>query len=215
MKIVITSATEFETKGIKSGINAGFNVSFHTSGVGMLSSTFALTKMVSEQRPDFIIQVGIAGCFDTTIELGTVVAVKDEFLGDTGVEENRELKDIFDLNLGNKDGFPFSNKRLSNKWLQRYNFLNLQEVTAVTINEVTTREERIRQLQQKYQPLVESMEGAPLHYVGLQTSTPFIQIRAISNYIGERDKTKWQIKTALDNLQTTVLKYIDELYKMG
>jgi futalosine hydrolase len=40
-------------------------------------------------------------------------------------------------------------------------------------------------------------------------------MRTISNYIGERDKSKWLIKEAIDNLNSTLLKYIDKLYKMA
>ncbi|BAV04181.1 phosphorylase family protein [Filimonas lacunae] len=59
------------------------------------------------------------------------------------------------------------------------------------------------------------MEGAALHYACRQTNTPFIQIRAISNYIGERDKSKWRIKDAIGELNQVLLKYIDKLYKIG
>jgi futalosine hydrolase len=40
-------------------------------------------------------------------------------------------------------------------------------------------------------------------------------MRTISNYIGERDKSKWMIKEALGNLNTTLIKYVDKLYKMA
>ena len=48
----------------------------------------------------------------------------------------------------------------------------------------------------KFLPVIESMEGAALHYVCLMEKIPFLQIRSISNYIGERDKKKWNMKDA-------------------
>jgi futalosine hydrolase len=59
------------------------------------------------------------------------------------------------------------------------------------------------------------MEGAALHYVARESNIPFIQIRAISNYIGERDKANWQMKLAIDNLNQTLLNYIDSLYQIS
>jgi futalosine hydrolase len=59
------------------------------------------------------------------------------------------------------------------------------------------------------------MEGAALHYVARESNIPFIQIRAISNYIGERDKSKWQMKIAIDHLNQTLLQYIDHLYQIA
>ncbi|NMD28678.1 MAG: futalosine hydrolase, partial [Bacteroidetes bacterium] len=36
--------------------------------------------------------------------------------------------------------------------------------------------------------------------VCLQKEIPFLQIRGISNYVGERDKSKWKMEEAIDNL---------------
>ncbi len=221
MKVVITSATEGEVLQIKQTLiprytedSSSLKVTFHTSGVGMLVSCFSLTKMIFEQKPGLVIQVGIAGTFNENMPLSKVVAVENEFLADTGVEENREFKDVFDLNLIKRSTFPFENGSLINRSIHQLNILQLDEVTGVTINEISTRRERIQQLKAKYRPTIESMEGAALHYCCLQTSTPFIQIRSISNYIGERDKSKWDFKRSFANLATEVTRYIDKLYTL-
>jgi futalosine hydrolase len=43
------------------------------------------------------------------------------------------------------------------------------------------------------------MEGAALHYIGLSARIPFIQIRGISNLVGERNKKHWRIAEAMDS----------------
>jgi futalosine hydrolase len=58
------------------------------------------------------------------------------------------------------------------------------------------------------------MEGASLHYVGRETGIPFIQIRSISNYVGERDKSKWLLKESIEGLNKVLLQYVDKLYNM-
>lgn len=221
MKLVITSATLHEVSGIKEKIanlgldnDAGLQVIFHKSGVGTMLTAISLSTLIAAQRPDLIVQAGIAGTFDPALQLGAVLTVKEEFLGDVGVEEHGSFNDIFDMKLESGNEPPFFNKALPNPWLERYNLLNLPAVAGVTINEVSTRHERIEQLRTKYGAVIESMEGAPLHYIGLQTNIPFMQVRAISNYVGERDKGKWQIKKALDNLTGSLLDYILKLSKM-
>lgn len=218
MNVVITSATIKETDQIKRALNRefikenkGVDISFHISGVGLLSSCFSISQLVFEQKPGLIIQAGIAGSFDSHIEPGNVVVVKDELLGDVGVEENGNFKDLFDLNLCPENLLPFTSRKLRNNFLPDLNFLKLKEVTAITINEITTRPERIKALRSKYQPSIESMEGASLHYCCIQRSTPFIQIRAVSNFVGERDKLKWRFKEAFDNLTDVVTKYVEQL----
>jgi futalosine hydrolase len=219
MKVVITSATQKETEQLKEAVEGvalqalpRLVVTFHHSGVGMLPSCFSILSLINEEKPDLIIQTGIAGCFKQDIPLGTVVTVKDEYLGDTGVEEYGEFKDLFDLNLQN-DSFPFQTKSLSNIHLPGLNYLQLKEVAAVTINEITTRRERIEQLKRKYQPAIESMEGASVHYCCLSKKIPFLQVRAVSNYIGERDKTKWNFRDSLGNLSNAIVEYLVQLEK--
>jgi futalosine hydrolase len=218
MKVVITSATNLELNRIRKDMTPEYlngskslNVMFHVSGVGMLSTCFSLTKLIYDQKPDLIIQAGIGGCFDSKIFLAEVVAVKDEVAGDIGVEENGVFSDLFDMNFQKENEFPFTNKNLVNPWLSKYNLLQLEEIAGITVNEISTRKDRIEQLRIKYKPGIESMEGAALHYVGLQTHVPFIQLRAISNYIGERDKSKWKFNEAFENLSNVIIRYLDLL----
>lgn len=221
MKVVITAATVGEWMPAFVSINdlyteksSRFKVQFYQSGVGMLASSVALTRLAIEDKPDLIIQIGIAGSFKQTTELGKVVTINQEILGDTGVEENGIWKDIFDLKLEKSNYHPFEKRKLPNPWLKKFNLLKLPELDAITVNQISTDAKRIKQLQKKYKPAIESMEGAALHYIGREMGIPFIQIRAISNIVGERDKTKWLMKKSIDNLNKTVLQYIDALYKI-
>jgi len=221
MKVVITAATVGEWMPAFASINnlyteksSRLKVQFYQSGVGMLASSVALTRLAIEDKPDLIIQIGIAGSFKQSTQLGKVVVINEEILGDTGVEENGVWKDIFDLKLEKSNYHPFEKRKLPNPWLKKFNLLKLPELNAITVNQISTDEKRIKQLQKKYKPDVESMEGAALHYIGREMGIPFIQIRAISNVVGERDKSKWLLKTSIDNLNKTVLQYIDALYKI-
>jgi futalosine hydrolase len=222
MRVIISAATVAEWMPSFLNINAHYTgesqrlkLQYHQSGIGMLAATFALTKLAFEDKPDLIIQVGIAGTFDTELALGTVVVIAEETIGDLGVEEDGKWKDLFDLKLEKSSYHPFEKRKLPNQWLGKYNLLGLKEVSGITVNEITTHPERIQKLIKKYNPCIESMEGAALHYVARESSIPFIQIRAISNYIGERDKSNWQMKLAIDNLNQTLLQYIDQLYQIS
>ena len=222
MRVIISAATVAEWMPSFLNINALYTgesqrlkLQFHQSGIGMLAASFALTKLAIEDKPDLIIQVGIAGTFDTTQPLGTVVVINEETLGDLGVEEDGKWKDLFDLKLEKSSYHPFEKRKLPNQWLTKYNLLGLQEVSGITVNEISTNQEKIQKLMKKYNPTIESMEGAALHYVARETSIPFIQIRAISNYIGERDKSNWQMKLAIDNLNHTLIQYVDCLYQIS
>ena len=222
MRVIISAATVAEWMPSFLNINALYTgesqrlkLQYHQSGIGMLAASFALTKLAIEDKPDLIIHVGIAGTFDTTQPLGTVVVINEETIGDLGVEEDGKWKDLFDLKLEKSSYHPFEKRKLPNQWLTKYNLLGLQEVSGITVNEISTNQERIQKLMKKYNPTIESMEGAAVHYVARETNIPFIQIRAISNYIGERDKSNWQMKLAIDNLNQTLIQYVDCLYQIS
>lgn len=221
MRVIITAATVGEWMPAFTSLNdlyteksTRFKVQFYQSGVGMLASAVALTRLALEDRPDLIVQMGIAGSFTPAIEPGKVVVVNQEMLGDTGVEEGDVWKDLFDLKLEKSSYHPYEKRKLPNPWLNKYNLLQLPEVDAITVNQVSTGSARIAQLIKKYKPELESMEGAALHYIGRETGIPFIQIRAVSNMVGERDKSKWLMKESLTNLNQTVIQYVEQLYQL-
>ena len=57
--------------------------------------------------------------------------------------------------------------------------------------------------------------GAALHYIGRDLHAPFIQLRAVSNYVGERNKSKWKMQEAIYNLNESLLQLLDELHKIA
>jgi futalosine hydrolase len=220
MRIIITAATNGEWMPSFQKINPKyvgnskkFSVGFHESGIGMLASSVSLMKMFVQETPSLIIQIGIAGCFDKKIPLGKVFAVKDDFAGDIGVVENKTWKDLFDLKLDKPNDAPYEKKSLPNPWLKQYNHLQIPTKKSVTVNTITTEKSKIELYAKRYKATLESMEGASLHYIGRDLHIPFIQLRAVSNYIGERDKSKWKMQEAIMNLNEKLLEYLDALYK--
>lgn len=221
MRVIITAATVnewmpslLEIDGLYTSESQRFKLQFHQTGVGILATAVSLTKLVLDEKPDLVIQAGIAGSFDTGLPLGKVIVVNEEISGDLGVEEDGKWKDIFDLKLEKGNYPPYEKKKLPNPWLGKFNLLQLPEYNSITVNEISTRQERIQQLAKKYNPTIESMEGAALHYVCLQANIPFIQIRSVSNYIGERNKANWKMKEAIENLNHTLLQYVEKLYNI-
>ena len=91
------------------------------------------------------------------------------------------------------------------------NNLNLLSVKSITVNKISDSALQKQQLLSNFNADIETMEGAALHYVCLQEKIPFLQIRSISNYVGERDKSKWYMKEAIKNLNNTISKLINEL----
>lgn len=188
----------------------GNTVQVLATGIGSMQTTYNLMNALQANRPNIMIQAGIGGSFSHGYRPGTLCIVQEEYSGDLGVEERDVLKDVFDMGFQEANEFPFTNRALRNPYTAQFTRLKLPLVKAVTVNEVTTSPRRIEKLQQKYSAIVESMEGAAFHYVALQQQIPFLQLRAISNMVGERDKTKWQLKETIAALNQQLIQLLQD-----
>jgi futalosine hydrolase len=201
MQLLLCASTEFEIKPTIDFIeqqNIG-NVDILITGVGMMATTYSLTRAIFNKRPDFIFQAGVAGCLDLSLPLTKIVLVENEHIGDLGVEESGAFKTLFDLRLLNRNSIPWTDGKLSNN-VEALKATGLTIVDGVTVNEISTNKERIAYYRNELKASVESMEGAALHYVALQEKIPFLQMRSLSNFVGERDKSKWVMDVAIANL---------------
>lgn len=216
MQLLICAATEMELAALQATVANRMlrphqSIRFMITGVGMGPSVYSLTRQLVTHKPDLVIQAGVAGTLDATLLPGETVVVQTDTFGDVGVEEKKAFRSVFDLGLTDPNSFPWSEGFLPNpnaKWLA---LPGLQLVRGITVNEISTNPERIRQYRLHWGAQTESMEGAALHYVCLQEGVPFLQVRSISNAIGERDKSKWKMAEAIKNLHTELNTLIDKI----
>ncbi|HEX7847940.1 MAG TPA: futalosine hydrolase [Chitinophagaceae bacterium] len=188
-----------------------FNIDVLITGVGMTATTYQLTRYFHLKKPDLAIQAGVAGCFDKNINLGTVVAVKKDVIADEAVVEAKKLKTIFDLKLASPNQFPFTKAGLENPYKAMLKRTKLKMVNAVSVNHISTNREMIKLYEKHFKPVIESMEGAAMHYTCLMSNIPFLQIRSISNYVGERSKQKWKMKESITNLNYELIRLFENL----
>jgi futalosine hydrolase len=199
MKVLITAATAMELELIKSETIRydGVEIIFYVTGVGAVSTVFNLSEILHKEKFDVIIQVGIAGSFDKQLALGDAVVVEKELLYEMGVFENNHYKTVFEMGLIDGDTKPFTSGTLINPHTVLLDLTGLKKAMAITNNEISTSVTKIKLYNEKYGAEIESMEGGAFHYVAIMKSISFIQLRGISNYVGDRDKNNWKIKEAI------------------
>ena len=143
--------------------------------------------------------------------MGDVVVIKEEALADLGVQEKDGYKDVFDLKLLAANKLPFTKKKLLNPFSTLMERTLLPKVNSITVNQITSSKKTAELYSKKYKAAIENMEGAALHLVCIKENIPFVQIRSISNYVGERNKKKWQLKEAVENLNKNLIRLIESL----
>lgn len=205
MNVLVVAATELEIEPFLR-LNNTKNVLI--TGVGIPSTIFNLTKKLLQANYDLVIQAGIAGSFTSSLQKGNVALIAKDTFADIGVDEKGNFKTLFEMGFVQENEFPFTLGWLVNQ----HDYLkkgNLPLATSVTVNKITDDINQIKNQSEKFNADIESMEGAALHYVCLQQKINFLQLRSISNSVGERDKQNWAMKEAITNLNIELKKLID------
>lgn len=207
MQILLVAATSMEIAPFMAKKPSADHL---ITGVGCPFALYHMMQRLHQIDYDLVVQAGIAGCFSKAQALGEVVAVVKDCFADIGIIEKNQLMTIFESGFASAGEFPFTNGWLMNDGVL-LDELAIEKVNAITVNTITDEVDRIDQLVAKFNPHIETMEGAALHYVCLQNNIPFLQLRGISNYVGERDKTNWDMEGSVKNLNIELISLYNKL----
>jgi len=220
MKILIVAATEEEIDPFsallrrdwsfdETGIFRKGNITIDVliTGIGMMRTAYALGKVLNVSKPDLCINAGIAGAFPGKFEIGNVVHVVKESIPELGaIDSNGKHLTLSEMGL--KEDIS-STEGFVNSEAGAFDFL--PRANGITVNTVHGDVKGITQIQKNYDPDIESMESAAFFYCCIKESVPFIAIRAVSNIVEPRDRSKWDIPLAIKNLNGQLMELIDYL----
>lgn len=215
MQIVICAATQIELLPLMQLTNNAklkHEIVFLVHGIGCAISSALISKAMLQYNAAFFIQIGIAGSFSTNIQLAEVFIIQNDFLGNQGVWENNKWLTLNNLQLTNKQPEPF-NKSINffNKDAIKYaEMLKLQYKNAVTVSEITTQQIVINNYTLADVSL-ETMEGAALHLNAILHNKNYVQLRGVSNFIGERNKANWKINEAITQVNNAAWQLLNML----
>ena len=208
MKILIIAATSAEIfpfvdhfkVPLNTEISIGhFQVLTIISGAGMVATAYSLGIALRNFQPDFILNVGIAGAIDRTIELGSLVNVVQDYLHRFGAEDNNQFISASEIGLLNPEVEYLQTSPIK---IDRNTLLNsidmLPKVNGITVQTVHGNASSIEKLKiQHPEAQTESMEGAAVFYAGFMEKIPVIQLRSISNIVEPRNRASWKISEAI------------------
>lgn len=205
MEILIVAATDGEVAPFIS-TNVGTDILI--TGVGAPACIYALTRRLHEKKYDMLIQAGIAGTFKNIYPPGKTVIVKQDVFADLGINEFGTFYTLFDKGFATANMPPYKNERLVNPLTESF---SLSAVNAITVNMVSDKKEQAEMFVKKYDPDIETMEGAAFHYVCISEALPFIQLRSISNFVGDRPGPSWKMKEAVESLNENLTRIVQQL----
>lgn len=220
MRILIVSATATECcfdvrpeikVGVPVKVIEPFNhdIDVLITGIGAVPTAFNLAMCV--QQYDLVINIGIAGSYQSNISIGTVVCVKEDAFGDYGIDDRGTFRTFSEMRPSTNNFHP-KEEILVNPWINlEFPKFNLPLVKGLTLSTASGSKEVIAKIIQRWNADIETMEGAAVFYVCRMLGIRFISYRAISNLVEPRDKSKWDIDKALNNLNIEVRNFINTL----
>jgi len=211
-KILYVTATRPEAEtlinipGLQS-VDEGYHfgeieISLLITGIGSVSTAWALKQWISLRgKPDLAINGGIAGSYKDEILPGDVVMPFSDCFADSGIEDGDNFLTLSEAGFTNANEFPYKDGIIytDQQYSKRLNGV-LKSVGAITVNTATGSEITRKKLLEKFNPDIETMEGATFFYICSLENIPFLALRAISNKVERRNKNNWKIALALNNL---------------
>ncbi len=225
MKLLIVSATSIEIKPLLAELGRGrvlqhhitryrfkhFQVDVLITGVGMVPTAVFTSMVLGRYAYDAVINAGICGSFNREIPIGKLLNITTDCLPETGAEDGEHFLSIIDLKLLDQDEFPFNGGKLINDSVFDSSLINGLLISAgVTVNTVHGNALNIDAFMQRHPADIESMEGAAFIYACKMHKVRHLQVRSVSNYIEDRDVSKWDIPLAVNNLNHFLLDLLNE-----
>lgn len=169
-RILVVAATELEIAPCRTVEGCDFVV----TGMGATNTVIALVWAMKRYQPRFVIQIGIAGAVDKSLNLGQAYYVCSDYQADLGAWRDGAF-------------VPFGQMVYRNE--------NYTSLTGVSSRSVTTA--CTERLTEDEQVQMESMEGAAFFQTMLSYgNVRFAQVRSVSNYI-DMPRNLWCIDQAV------------------
>lgn len=211
---LVVAAVEEELAPLRKRIEAEGDPSravLVVTGVGKACAALETALAVERHAPRLCLQVGCAGAFPGAgLRMADVAVAELEALGDEGVETPVGFVDLarMGLPLARWGGEPIFNEvpvtlpdagllaEIRGAVAGRFSVLVGRFVTVSTVSGSAG---RALEIQRRWRPIAESMEGAAGALACARLGCPFLEVRGISNEVGERDPSKWNIAAAADH----------------
>jgi futalosine hydrolase len=199
VRILLVTATDAEIGPVVATLASDVRVL--TTGVGMVATAAKCSRELASGQYDLALNVGLCGSFNPRLQPGSVVHVVADRLSELGAQDGDDFLSIHSLNLLGENEFPFRDGMLVNSWPPvAPALIELPAVSGITVNTVHGHAEAIAHVVQRFNPDVESMEGAAFMYACLVHRCRFAQVRAVSNIVERRNRDAWKLSEAIHAL---------------
>lgn len=196
------------------GVLDGAPVIVFAAGMGKVNAAHGLTALLERREIRGIIGFGVAGAYaGSGLKVGDVALASKAVYGDEGVEapDGWLSTEGIGIPLLEQDGRPVYNeitidagrvKRATDALTAAG--VHVRVGPFVTVSACSGTAARGREVAARFGGIAEGMEGAALAHVSAIYACPFLEVRAISNLVEDRDLSRWKLHDAASAAQRAV-----------
>jgi len=200
-RILVMTAVIAEKEAVLSRLQGDSKFDVFLAGVGPAAAAANTAKVLARTEYKLVISAGIGGGFSGKTEEGSLVVANEIVAADLGAETPEGFMSLDDLGFGfTKIPVDAGLVKTVSEVLLAANF-PISTGPIITVSTVTGTAGSAQEMCRRVPGVVaEGMEGYGIAVAAGSYGLPVLEIRAISNLVGPRQRNTWRIKEALDVL---------------
>ena len=193
VRILVATAVPAERDAVARAFTGDSRVDVIAAGVGPAAAAAATATALAGASYGLVVSAGIAGGFQPEAPVGSLVIADEITVADLGAETSDGFVPVTEL------GFGAVTHRPPNALVRDLAAATGARIGAVlTVSTVTGTAARATELRARHpRALAEAMEGFGVAEAAAAHGIPVLELRAVSNPVGPRDRTAWRIGDAL------------------
>jgi futalosine hydrolase len=201
--VLVVTSVEAEREAVLRGLGGDSRFAVRIGGVGPVAAAASTARMLATKEPfDLVVCAGISGGFEGKAEVGSLVVASEIVCADLGAETAEGFCGLDELGFGSArvPVDPTLAARVTDA-LQAAG-LPVVKGPVLTLSTVTGTAATALELSARMpDAAAEAMEGYGVAVAAQGAGLPVLEVRAVSNAVGPRDKSAWRIKEALAALE--------------
>lgn len=211
-RVLIMTSVEAERQAILRGLKDDDRFDVCLAGVGSVAAAISTMKQLAKASYGLVVNAGIAGGYAGQAEVGSIVVASTIVAADLGAETPDGYLSVDELGFGSSMVSVDANLaaqvteaiRAAGQSVTLGPILTCTTVTGTAI----TAEELARRVPEA---AAEAMEGYGIGMAAASYGLPMLEIRAISNAVGPRNRAAWRIPEALNALEAASAVFVEVL----
>lgn len=202
MRVLVMTSVSAERDAVLRGLHGDTRFDVLVAGVGPAAAAASTATALAMADYDLVVNAGIGGGFPGLAEVGSLVVANEIVAADLGAQTPEGFCSLDELGFGSTR-VPVDASlvtRVTEALLSAG--MSVTTGPVLTVSTVTGTAATASELASRVPgAAVEAMEGYGVATAARNRGVPILEIRAVSNPVGPRDRAAWRIEEALHLLE--------------